>query len=75
MPFKLSAGKLCAGLVLSVLLLGAASADDLVTYKVVVNNQKQYSCWRLYKENPLGWRDVGVKGTKQECIDHAKQHR
>lgn len=42
--------------------------EDTITYKVVVNHEEQYSIWPEYRENPLGWRDAGKTGTKQECL-------
>jgi MbtH protein len=37
-------------------------------YKVVVNHEEQYSIWPADRENPLGWRDAGKRGTKVECL-------
>lgn len=37
-------------------------------YKVVVNHEEQYSIWPDTWNNPLGWRDVGKNGTKEECL-------
>ena len=45
-------------------------AEDTATYKVVVNHEEQYSIYPDDKENPLGWKDVGTSGTKQECLDY-----
>ena len=42
--------------------------EDTGTYKVVVNHEEQYSIWPVDRENPLGWRDAGKSGTKQECL-------
>jgi len=42
--------------------------EDLMTYKVVVNHEEQYSIWPADRENPLGWRDVGKQGDKEECL-------
>ncbi len=39
-------------------------------YRVVVNDEEQYSIWPLRKALPLGWRDEGKTGTKDECLDH-----
>jgi MbtH protein len=47
--------------------------DDSTIYKVVVNHEEQYSIWRADKENPLGWRDGGRTGTKDECLAHIKE--
>ena len=47
--------------------------EDNRTYKVVVNHEEQYSIWLADKENPLGWKDVGKSGLKQECLDHISE--
>ena len=39
-------------------------------YTVVLNDEEQYSIWLAHKENPLGWTDVGPRGTKDECLKH-----
>ena len=46
---------------------------DSRTFKVVINLEEQYSIWPVDQENPLGWRDVGRSGTRQECLDYIKQ--
>jgi MbtH protein len=38
--------------------------------KVVVNHEEQYSVWPAGHENPLGWRDAGKSGTKEECLTY-----
>lgn len=40
--------------------------EDTIVYKVVLNHEEQYSIWPVDRENPAGWRDEGVSGTKQE---------
>lgn len=47
--------------------------EDTTTYKVVVNHEEQYSIWPDYKENPLGWKDVGKAGSKAECLAYIKE--
>jgi MbtH protein len=47
--------------------------DDLRIYKVVLNHEEQYSIWFDGRDNPLGWRDAGRKGTKQECLQYIKE--
>jgi len=42
--------------------------EDNTTYKVVVNDEEQYSIWPADRENPLGWRDAGKEGPKAECL-------
>jgi uncharacterized protein YbdZ (MbtH family) len=47
--------------------------EDTTIYKVVVNHEEQYSIWPEYKENPLGWKDVGKVGPKAECLAYIKE--
>lgn len=47
--------------------------EDTMVYKVVMNHEEQYSIWPAAREIPLGWKDVGVSGQKQECLDHIKE--
>jgi uncharacterized protein YbdZ (MbtH family) len=47
--------------------------EDTTIYKVVVNHEEQYSIWPEYRENPLGWRDVGKVGRKDECLAYIKE--
>jgi uncharacterized protein YbdZ (MbtH family) len=47
--------------------------EDTTIYKVVVNHEEQYSIWPEYKENPLGWKDVGKTGLKGECLAYIKE--
>lgn len=44
--------------------------EEGLIYKVVVNHEEQYSIWLADRENPLGWRDEGKSGTKEECLAH-----
>ena len=44
--------------------------SDEGTYRVVRNDEEQYSIWRAGRELPLGWYAEGTTGTKQECLDH-----
>lgn len=43
-------------------------ADDDIVYKVVVNEEGQYSVWPAQRVNPLGWQDVGTSGTRAACL-------
>jgi uncharacterized protein YbdZ (MbtH family) len=47
--------------------------EDTTIYKVVVNHEEQYSIWPEYKDNPLGWKDVGKAGPKAECLAYIKE--
>lgn len=47
--------------------------EDTTVYKVVINNEEQYSIWPAERENPLGWHDVGKSGTKSECLHYIRE--
>ncbi len=40
------------------------------TLRVVVNDEEQYSIWPLDRDLPPGWREIGVRGSKAECLAH-----
>lgn len=42
-------------------------------YKVLVNDEEQYSIWPATREVPAGWHEVGVSGSKEECLEHIKE--
>jgi MbtH protein len=48
-------------------------AEDTTIYKVVVNHEEQYSIWPADRDNPLGWRDAGKSGLKDECLAHINE--
>jgi MbtH protein len=47
--------------------------EDTRTYAVVVNHEEQYSIWFANKEVPPGWREVGKRGTKTECLAYVEE--
>jgi MbtH protein len=47
--------------------------EDTRIYKVVMNHEEQYSIWPADRENALGWNDVGITGTKEECLAYIKE--
>jgi MbtH protein len=44
--------------------------DTTTRYRVVMNQEEQYSIWPAGRPLPPGWTDVGRDGTRQECLDH-----
>jgi MbtH protein len=44
--------------------------EDTTIYTVVMNHEEQYSIWPEGREIPLGWKEVGVTGPKDECLSH-----
>jgi MbtH protein len=47
--------------------------EDTTIYKVVLNQEEQYSLWPADKPNPLGWRDAGKGGPKSECLSYIEE--
>jgi uncharacterized protein YbdZ (MbtH family) len=47
--------------------------EEQELYRVVVNHEEQYSIWPDFREVPAGWREVGVSGTKDQCLDHIEK--
>ena len=39
-------------------------------YQVVVNDEEQYSIWPADREIPVGWREAGTTGSKDECLTY-----
>lgn len=48
-------------------------SQDNARYRVVVNDEDQYSIWPEHKRNAPGWRDAGFTGGRDECLDHVEQ--
>jgi MbtH protein len=46
------------------------ASEDRTLYRVVVNDEEQYSIWPSAKALPLGWSDAGKQGTRAECLAH-----
>jgi MbtH protein len=42
--------------------------DDGIEYDVVINHEEQYSIWPTYKSVPDGWKTVGKRGNKPDCL-------
>lgn len=47
--------------------------EDSTLYKVVMNQEAQYSIWPVERDNALGWQDAGKSGTKAECLNYIKE--
>lgn len=53
--------------------MSQSEQEDTTIYKVVVNQEEQYSIWRADRENPPGWRNAGPSGLKAECLAYIKE--
>ena len=48
----------------------AVEEEDNRDYVVVVNDEEQYSIWLADRPVPNGWRTVGDRRKKAECLAH-----
>lgn len=48
----------------------SSDASSAERFRVVVNDEEQYSIWAEDKELPAGWHAEGTAGTKEACLDH-----
>jgi len=51
----------------------ASDELDFILCKVVINLEEQYSLWPADRDNPLGWTDVGISGSKSDCLTYIKE--
>lgn len=42
-------------------------------YKVVINHEEQYSLLPADKRPPAGWKEVGRKGSRQQCLEYIEE--
>jgi MbtH protein len=42
-------------------------------YRVVINDELQYSIWPARLVIPAGWRSAGFDGLRADCLDHIRQ--
>lgn len=47
--------------------------EDTTVYEVVVNHEEQYSIWASDRDIPPGWKAVGKRGLKPECLEYIDQ--
>ena len=47
--------------------------EDRPLFTVVVNDEEQYSIWPVERAIPLGWRETGKRGPKDECLAYIGQ--
>jgi Uncharacterized protein conserved in bacteria len=48
----------------------ADERTDDRTYRVVLNDEEQYSIWWADRDLPPGWHADGTEGTREECLAH-----
>lgn len=47
--------------------------ENSISYKVVVNQEGQFSILPIGIENIPGWKDVDKSGSKEECLAYIKR--
>jgi len=47
--------------------------EEQQTFRVVMNDEEQYSLWPMQRSCPAGWHDVGKHGTREECLDYIRE--
>ena len=53
--------------------MSSEEKENADNYMVVVNHEEQYSIWPALREPPRGWREVGKRGSKSECLAYIKE--
>ncbi|MEU8735600.1 MULTISPECIES: MbtH family protein [Streptomyces] len=51
----------------------ADEQTDHRTYRVVLNDEEQYSIWDAGRELPDGWRTEGTEGSRQDCLQRIEE--
>lgn len=46
------------------------SDNENLVYKVVLNEEAQYSIWPADMSLPVGWSEEGNSGSKEQCLAH-----
>ena len=49
------------------------AASGTTIFRVVVNDEEQYSLWPEHRELPNGWRAEGTTGTEADCLAHIER--
>ena len=49
-------------------------SEDIRQYRVVINVEEQYSIWLEYKDITPGWSDIGIVGSREECLSYIEKH-
>ena len=48
----------------------ADPTSESTPYRVVVNDEQQYSIWFVDRQLPSGWSDAEYRGTREDCLAH-----
>ncbi|PZS27746.1 MAG: MbtH family protein [Pseudonocardiales bacterium] len=42
-------------------------------FRVVCNDEEQYSIWAADRELPAGWYETGFSGSRADCLSHVDE--
>jgi MbtH protein len=48
--------------------------DGARRFKVLINDEGQYSLWPEFAEVPAGWTVAHGPAGRQSCLDHVEEH-
>ncbi|GAA5212057.1 MULTISPECIES: MbtH family protein [Streptomyces] len=48
-------------------------SSEQTSYRVVLNDEEQYSIWWTDRALPAGWQAEGTEGTREECLARIAQ--
>ncbi|GGW16292.1 MbtH family protein [Streptomyces globisporus] len=48
-------------------------SSEQTSYRVVLNDEEQYSIWWTDRDLPAGWQAEGTEGTREECLARIAQ--
>lgn len=51
----------------------AREPKTAAAWRVVVNDEEQYSLWPGGRELPAGWHAEGVAGSREQCLAHIQE--
>ncbi|MED3053571.1 MbtH family protein [Bacillus thuringiensis] len=46
--------------------------NDNYTYKVLINEEGQYSLWPAFLDVPIGWSVVSEEASRQSCLEYVE---
>lgn len=47
--------------------------DTAEQWRVVLNDEEQFSIWPAVRELPTGWRLEGTRGSREDCLEHIER--
>ena len=46
--------------------------NDNYTYKVLINEEGQYSLWPVFLDVPIGWNVVHEEASRHDCLQYVE---